>query len=314
MRSNTFVIMNPAAGGGRARRVQPLVADYLAQHGRPADFVESKGSEDIQQRAREAAGAGYQVVVALGGDGAFHHVVEGTFGLDVVLGFFPAGNGNDIAAGLGIPTDPIAAVESFLKSRPQPIDVLRATFLSEDSMHPRGPDEPRRAIYIGAGGMGLDAEAARLANGKFRSWPGVTRYVAGALWALTTFSPLHLEVQMDEQRWSGRVLLAAVANAPCYGSGFRIAPEAVMNDGWLDVTLVGEMPWPRLLEAIPVVLRSRDWRWDEVRRYRARRVTLRPDRPALVHGDGELLGEAPAEFEVLPGAIRVMVPPIPPPG
>ncbi len=82
-----------------------------------------------------------------------------------------------------------------------------------------------------------------------------------------------------------------------------------MNDGWLDVTLVGEMPWPRLLEAIPVVLRSRDWRLDEVRRYRARRVTLRPDRPALVHGDGEPLGEAPAEFEVLPGAIRVMMRP-----
>lgn len=309
MRSKILVIVNPAAGGGRARRVQPLIADYLTQQGRPADFIESRSSEDIQRRAREAATSGYRFIVALGGDGAFHHVVEGTFGLDVTLGVFPAGNGNDIAVGLGIPTDPIVAADSFLKSRPQPIDVLRATFLSEDSTRIGSPTEPRQAIYVGAGGMGLDAEAARLANIRFRRWPGVTRYIAGALWQLATFAPLRLEAEIDDERWTGRALLVAVANAPCYGSGFRIAPEAAMNDGWLDVTLVGDMSWLRLLEAIPVVLRSRDWRWDEVRRYRARRVVLRADRLALVHGDGELLGEAPAVFEVLPAAIRVMVPP-----
>ena len=308
MKRDALVIVNPVAGGGRACRAQPLIADFLAQQGRPADFVESKSSEDIQQRAREAAMAGYRFVVALGGDGAFHHVVEGTFGLDVTLGFFPAGNGNDIAAGLGIPTDPIAAAYSFLKARPQPIDVLRVTFLGEDAVHAGSSDEPRQAIYVGAGGMGLDAEAARQANTRFRRWPGVTRYIAGALWQLATFAPLHLEAKIDGEHWSGRVLLAAVANAPCYGSGFRIAPKAKMNDGWLDVTLVGDMPWPRLVEALPLVLRSEDWRWDEVRHYRARRVALQPDRPALVHGDGEVLGVAPAEFKVLPGAIRVMVP------
>jgi diacylglycerol kinase (ATP) len=113
---------------------------------------------------------------------------------------------------------------------------------------------------------------------------------------------------MDGTRWAGRALFAAVANATSYGSGVRIAPDAKMDDGWLNVVLVGEMKWTRLFQAIPIVLGSGDLRFDEVRRFRCRRAVLEADRPAMVHGDGEALGEAPAEFEVVPGAIRVMAP------
>ena len=114
---------------------------------------------------------------------------------------------------------------------------------------------------------------------------------------------------MDDETWRGRVLFAAVANAPCYGSGVRIAPSAKMDDGWLEVTLVQEMQLTRLLEAIPIVLRSGDIRWPEVRRYRCRRVKFQTGRPALVHGDGEILGNSTVEFEILPGAVRVALPP-----
>ena len=102
--------------------------------------------------------------------------------------------------------------------------------------------------------------------------------------------------------------LRPVANAPCYGSGIRIAPNAKMDDGWLEITLVREMPLLKLLEAIPIVLRSGDIRWPEVERFRCRRAAFLTDRVALVHGDGEPLGQAPVEFEILPGAIRVMAP------
>jgi diacylglycerol kinase family enzyme len=173
---------------------------------------------------------------------------------------------------------------------------------------PISDGEPRTAIFIGAGGLGLDAEAAQLANTRFRRWPGVTRYIAGALWARHNFRGLELEATLDDQSWCGQVLFAAVANAPCYGSGVRIAPAARMDDGWLEVTVVQEMPLARLLEAIPVVLGDGDIRWPEVRRYRCRHVTFKTDRPALVHGDGEILGESPVEFEILPGAAQIMLP------
>jgi diacylglycerol kinase (ATP) len=302
-----LVIVNPVSGGGRALRAQPLVAGFFEQRGLRADFVRSQSTNDLRERAAQGAAAGYRCIIALGGDGAFHHLVEGVFGSDVTLGFLPAGNGNDIAEALNIPKDPIAAADVFMKTEARPMDVLRARFASG-----------RTALYVGAGGMGLDAEAAGLANERFRHWPGVTRYLAGALWALARFPLLEVNATIstdsETAHWKGQILLAAVANAPCYGSGFRIAPGARVDDGLLDILLAGTMPWARVVEALPILLRTGDLRWNEVHRYRATRIRLEADRPALFHGDGELLGEAPVEVEVLPAAIRVVAPqPVPRP-
>jgi diacylglycerol kinase (ATP) len=297
MKPDTFVIVNPAAGGGRALCAEPEVASLLAQRGCRATFVHSKSSEDIRERATRAVAEGFQAVVALGGDGAFHHLVEGIRGKDVVAGFFPAGNGNDIARALGIPCDAVLAADAFLRGQPRAVDLVRVQFGDRSVAH-----------YMGAGGMGLDAAAAHLANTRFRAWPGVTRYLAGAFTIFFREPLLDVSVEMEAANWTGRALFVAVANATSYGSGVRIAPDAEMDDGLLDVVVVGDVRLLRLLEAIPIVLTSGDLRgFPEVTRYRSRRVSLRADRAARVHGDGEALGEAPAEFEILPGAIRVMV-------
>ncbi len=297
MKADTLVIVNPAAGGGRALRAEPLVRSYLATRGLSFDFSHSNSSEDVREQAARAAAAGYRYVVALGGDGAFHHLVEGVNGTSAIAGFFPAGNGNDIARALGIPEDTVQAADAFLHSAPRAIDLVRVRFRSGSTAH-----------YVGAGGMGLDAEAAHLANTRFNAWPGVTRYIAGAICAFFQEPSIELRADLEGVRWAGSARFVAVANAASYGSGLRIAPEAKMDDGWLNVVLVGEIAWTRLFEAIPILLTSGDLRFEEVLRYRCRRVTLQTIRPARVHGDGELLGESPAEFEVLPGAIRVMTP------
>jgi diacylglycerol kinase (ATP) len=296
MKADTFVIVNPASGGGRALRAEPEVASLLASRGCNAKFAHSKSSENVRELAARAAAEGFRAVVALGGDGAFHHLVEGIRGTDVMAGFFPAGNGNDIARSLGIPRDPVEAANEFLRGQPRAVDLVRVRFSDGSVAH-----------YIGAGGMGLDAEAAHLANTQFRTWPGVMRYLAGAFTIFFREPLLNVSVEMDGAGWSGRALFVAVANATSYGSGVRIAPQAEMDDGLLDVVIVGEVGLMRLLEAIPVVLTSGDLRgFPEVIRYRCRRLALRADRAARVHGDGEALGVAPAEFEILPKAIRVM--------
>jgi len=298
VKTETLVIVNPAAGGGRALRAEARVAKLLWMRGHTADFAHSKNSADLRQQAQQGARGGYRYVVALGGDGAFHHLVEAVHGTETVAGFFPAGNGNDIAADLGIPADPLDAAEAFLKSAPRAIDLIRAQF-----------GDGRMAHYIGAGGMGLDAEAAHLANTKFKGLPGVTRYLAGALWEFFQGGSIGLHAEIDGVAWDGRVLFVAVANSTRYGSGIRIAPEAKMDDGWIDVALVQEVKLTRLVEAIPIVLTSGDLRgFPEVQRHRCKRIVLRTERPAKVHGDGELLGETPVELTVLPQAVRVMTP------
>lgn len=297
MKDATLVIVNPGAGGGRALRAEPRIANFLAAHGHPAEFLHCKNSKDAENQARGAAQEGYRCVAALGGDGVFHHVVEGILGTKAVAGFFPAGNGNDIAKSLGIPCDPMKAANSFLHSEPRTVDLIRARF-----------DDGHVAHFIGAGGVGLDAEAAHQANTRFRKWPGLARYLAGAFWTFWHEPSFALQAQLDGVSWEGRAILAVAANGAMYGAGLRIAPEAKMDDGQMDILLAKEIGWGKLIVSVAILLRSGRVPFKEIERFRVHSAKFRADRALKAHGDGEVLGESPVEFEILPGAIRVMAP------
>ena len=299
--ARALVLVNPTSGGGTALRAQPAIEDYFRRQNFLADFRSTTSAENMRQLAADAASKGYSCVAAFGGDGAFHYVLTGAFGTGIAIGCLPAGSGNDIAMGLGLPLDPIDAAHLLAHGTPQAVDVLRARFPGNVTQ-----------IMIGAGGMGLDAEANQLATGKFRRVPGLLKYVTAALAALTTSQPLRVTAEMDDARWQGALLLAAVANCPTYGAGFRIAPAARMDDGWMDLTFVEDLPWTRIFEALLMLLRNGDLRWPQIHRFRARRIKLSADRRSPFHGDGEILGEAPVEIEVLPKAVRVIAPPLTP--
>jgi diacylglycerol kinase (ATP) len=290
-----LVLVNPAAGAGRAGRAAPLVKSYLATRGIRADFTAPESSAALRRRAERAVAEGYGVVAALGGDGTFHQLLAGALGTGITLGFLPAGHGNDLARGLGLPLEPIAAARTLARGTAMPKDVLRTRFADGTSI-----------VYAGAGGIGLDAEAAVLANGRYRHLPGAMRYVAGALAELGSFRPLEVEAELDGALLRARVLLAAVANGPCYGAGVRIAPEARMDDGRLDLALVAPLDWTEIAELLPRALTTGDIREPAVVRRQGRKLRLRTDRPARFHADGELAGDAPEEIEVLPAAVRII--------
>lgn len=288
----TLLLLNPVAGGGRARAAAPHVISLLRKRGVEVTLVESRDAAEIRSRAASAAAAGFRIVAVLGGDGALHHAVNGALTTGVDFALFPAGNGNDTARGLGIPLDPLAAAHAFLNGRSHRVDLLRARFASGATCH-----------ILSAGGLGLDGEAARLVSTRFHRLPGAARYVAAALWALASYKPISIEAEWDGGRWSGAVLLAAVTNGPSYGAGIQIEPAARMNDGILNVVLVRPLPLLRIIEALFILLRTGDLHWPEVQRIRARRVRLRPTSGcASFHGDGELPGDAPVEIEVAPDA------------
>ena len=295
--SRILVLVNPSAGRGRAGRVRPEVEAFLRGQAAAADFVVASDAADTRRRAAEAAAAGYTQVVALGGDGTFHQILNGAFGHDVVLGFLPAGGGNDIARALDLPADAVAAAHTLLHAPPRAVDVLRVRSANVSG-----------TLFIAAGGLGLDAEAARLANDRFRHLPGILRYVAAALTAFRDFGPFVLELEVDGVRSKATVLLIAVANSPSYGSGVIVAPDAKLDDGWMDLMLVAPLTWTQILDGLMLALRSGDIRWPEIRRMRARRVRLATDRAASFHGDGEILAEAPVEVELLPQAVRIIAP------
>jgi diacylglycerol kinase (ATP) len=273
------------------------VLDFFSRHGLAANAASSNSTVHLRDLAAKAIHDSYRDIVVLGGDGAFHHVAEASFGGDVTLGFLPAGSGNDIASGLGLPDGPLEAARVYLESKPRMVDAVRIRF-----------GDGRKVLCFGSGGLGLDAEAARLANGPLRWLPGAARYLVGALWKYLSFRPVALEAQIDGKQWSGEVLIAAVANVPNYGAGVRIAPEARANDGWLDLVLICKISWMRIAPVISAMLKTGQLRPDEIERIRARHVSFRTDRPVWFQGDGEVLGQSPLEAEILSDAIRVVAP------
>ena len=292
-----LVVVNSAAGRGRAAQARAPVEAYLRSQGVNVDFIATSDAADARRRAGAAAAEGYTHVVALGGDGTFHQILNGAFGQEIVLGLLPAGGGNDLARALDLPRDAVAAAHTLLHAPIRTVDVLRVR-----------PANGPSAYYIGAGGLGLDAEAARLANTRYRRFPGMLRYIAAALESFRKYRPFALDLIVDGVPTTAKVLLIAVANSPSYGSGVIVAPEAQIDDGWMDLMLVAPLGWNQIVDGLVLALLSGNIRWPEIRRLRARRISLAADRAAAFHGDGEILAEAPVEVEVCPLAVRVVAP------
>jgi diacylglycerol kinase (ATP) len=141
--------------------------------------------------------------------------------------------------------------------------------------------------------------------------PGRLRYVASALRALHGFESLQVRAEFPEGEIPSielNVLLAGVLNTPTYGAGLRLAPEAQISDGWIDVVFVDDLNLWGVLKLLPRLMHSGELRISEVKRIRAKRVKLTTSRPCMFHGDGEIIGPAPVEIEVVPRAVRMLAP------
>jgi diacylglycerol kinase (ATP) len=308
--SPALVFVNPLAGAGRAGRYLLKVRRAFEAETIPAEFVLTASATDLESRARAAIADGCPLLLAMGGDGTLQGLVNAAYGSGVVLGVLPAGGGNDFAAALGLPKDPVAATHATLNGQPREVDLLRA----------RTSDGCER-LYVGGGGVGLDVDACVYAAGIYRRLPGRLRYVASAVRAWLEFTQLNVQAEFpgsDEAAavaeaavitMQESVLLAGVLNAPSYGAGLRVAPGARVDDGWLNLSFVKSLGTREVLGLLPRLLIGGNLPPAHLKQKQARKVLLRTDRPCFFHGDGEILGPAPVEIEVVPGAVKVLAPP-----
>ena len=292
--------VNHAAGGGRAGAHLPQIRQFLEMHELPTEIVSTLRTEELEARARECIVTGHRLLMAIGGDGTFQGLANAAFGSDILISILPAGGGNDFAAALGLPENLIAAAEAVVCGRPRWVDLVRVRTA-----------DGRERLYVGGGGVGLDADAAGYAGGAYRQLPGRLRYVASALRALRGFEPLQVRAEFPESELpsiESKVLLAGVLNTPTYGAGLRLAPEAQINDGWIDAVFVDDLNLWGVLKLLPRLMHSGDLRIPEVKRLRAKRVKMTTSRPCMFHRDGEIIGPAPVEIEVVPRAVQVLAP------
>jgi diacylglycerol kinase (ATP) len=299
--SPDLLLLNPVAGGGIAKDAAPRVQQFAAETGWRVDFRLTTSAEDLAAQARAGVAAGYTRILALGGDGTFQQIVNAIgVGRNVVLGVLPAGGGNDLAQALGLPLDPVLAAKLLLDGEIRFLDAARV----------RTSDGNQR-LYLGGGGVGLDALAAQFAGGVYSNLRGRPRYLLSMVRALIGFHALQIRASIESEEnneWQADAFVVGVLNTPSYGAGLRLAPQAKLDDGMLDLVLVEDLPLVQILRVLPRLITHGELRTNRVRRQTFRRVRIETETPAKFHGDGEILGWTPVEVEVVPRAIRMLCP------
>lgn len=284
-------LVNPASGRGTGKAHLDRIRVLASRHG--AGLVVSRKVSDLAEQARRAAQDGVERLLVAGGDGTMHHAAQGLAGTDCALGVIPLGSGNDLAGTLGIPPDLEVAVERALKGEVRRMDLAR---LGE--IH-----------CISYAGVGFDSEVTRFANEvKFLRGPLI--YFYSVIHTLVTFVPPRMKVVWDGGEFDGRVMFTVVNNLPRFGGGMRIAPDARIDDGLLDLVIVREVPKSLLLSIFPKVYNGRHVGHPAVTIVRTRRAEITIDRTMTMYGGGEPLrsveaGE-PVAVEVVPGGLAVV--------
>ena len=302
------VIVNPTAGRGAGGRAIPEIRRLLDEHGVTFDLVETERPWHAAELAQQAAIDGYDVVVAVGGDGTANEVLNGLMaarseGVDsTALGVLCAGRGNDFAYGMGVPQDLASACRLLAQGARRRIDVGHVT----GGRYPEGR-------YFGNGiGIGFDAVVGFVAK-DMRCLSGFASYIAAVFKTVFLYYQAPLtEITLDEGTITQPSLMVSVMNGRRMGGGFMMAPDSAPDDGLFDLCIAHEVSRARIFGLIPHFIRGTQASQAPIRMARARRVVVTARRGVLpAHGDGETLSREGLQLtiELVPQALDIVCQP-----
>jgi YegS/Rv2252/BmrU family lipid kinase len=316
------LIVNPAAGGGRAGRVAPKAEQALRARGLTLRRRDTRDLDHAQELAAEAIALG-ETVVALGGDGLIGAIADRLRTLPgALLGVIPGGRGNDLARVIGIPDDADAAAAIIAGGHARPLDLGLVREIQADGGE-RAPSAnagddgagtveeatPGRA-FVGIASAGFDSDANRIAN-EAPAWLGQLVYAYGALRALLLWRAARFELELDPpgERRVFHGFSVGACNSKAYGGGMLAAPDALLDDGLLEVVVCERMSKLAFLtRVLPKIFKGTHVHEPEVHVFRARELELAADRPFTMYADGDPIGQLPVRVRALPAAVMLLTP------
>jgi YegS/Rv2252/BmrU family lipid kinase len=290
------IIVNPVAGGGKAKKLAPLAEKRLKEAGHKTQVFISGRQEESMKLAELAAKEGFEIIVACGGDGTVLEVLNGIKSTDAALGVLPWGRGNDVSKDLGLPQGVDGSIETLLNGKEVEVDAAGTG----------------GRLFLGVGGVGLDAQVA--VNGN--RWRKVLRsdfvaYELGAIVTILYYPPFPLELSLEGKlHLFENTFLVAVGNTSSYSRGMRILPHASFLDGKLDVCVVTSRSRFHLLKLFPTVFRGTHLKDPGIHYFQADQVNLRCLNGAKVYyfADGEIFGTLPTSFVIHPRKVKIILP------
>ncbi len=296
-----LLIANPTAGGGQGKRLAEEIHKRLVHAGAHCSIEVTAApghAETIARTALQRAGDDRSkrlCVVPCGGDGTTQEVVNALLNrpdAGGVLGLAPCGRCNDFASTFGIRPDPNQIVDLLLANQTRRVDVGRIN--------------DRYFCTIAA--MGFDAAVSRYVNDTRLPFAGTLAYVFGTLRVLLTFKPVTVRLKYDDSSFEGQLFLAASANTTSYGGRMRIAPNADITDGLLEVCLVSKLSRTGGLNLLQSVLRGRHTELTGVRFVRTPSLEIETAERQEVWADGEYVTDTPVKIEIVPRALEIVSP------
>jgi len=299
------LIVNPRAGRGRVLEKLPRIEQALRERELDHEVHLTEGRGDATRLARRAVDSGSGFVVAAGGDGTVHEVVNGlvhddaAVHADTVLGVVSAGSGCDFVRTFGLPADALGAVGRLVGHETRPLDVGKISCLAGDG-------RPAVRYFVNIAEAGLGGATARRAAG-LPAWLGTARYFFAFWLVLPPYRPCSARLDLDDEAvFEGRAVNVVMANCRFFGGGMHISPRSDPSDGALDVH-VYTGPKSDSFTTLPKVYAGRHLPHSNVVELKSTRFGLDAEKPLEIEADGETVGTTPATVEVLPGCLRLKV-------
>jgi diacylglycerol kinase (ATP) len=306
------VVLNPRAGRGRGGRSSAKLRSLLdaaverarAQGIDASCTVEETTCAGLAMRTGEklpgsasdiaarALAGGATRIAAAGGDGTVSEVANSLAGTGHPLAIIPMGTGNDLGRMIGLGANPEAGVDALFFGEPKAVDVARTG----------------RGVFVNAASFGFDAVIAHKVNNRVGDTVGLPAYLLSTMECLLKLKSHPLEIKVDGVVHKEDAILCAVANSRSYGGGLRIAPEASMTDGLLDVVVVRSVSALQLLVTLPRLFAGTHLSHPKVRHMRGRVVEVSSSEAVLAQADGEMMGQTPLTCEISPKSLILMHP------
>lgn len=297
------IILNPMADMGNAWRaandVRPIVTEYGY-----ADWSGTVYPTHATELARQAGEQGYEMVIAMGGDGTVHEVVNGLMQVPAerrpILGVVPVGSGNDFAHSIGISPRSDHALARALNGEPSSVDIGLMT-----------DENGRQEYFDNTVGIGFDA-VVTIRSHKLPLLRGFAMYLTAVLQTiLLNHQPVNMKITTETESWEQSSLMTVLCNGPREGGGFMVAPEAQNDDGILHFVMIAGCSRLTMFRLVPQVMNGTHGRFPQVKMGHCRKFSLTADRPLYIHADGEIYTSfgsnlRQASFEMLPNALRVV--------
>ncbi len=297
------LIVNPNADLGRAwmaaRDLRPIVEEFGG-----ADWAGTVYPTHATELARQAGEQGYQLVVAAGGDGTAHEVLNGLMQIPKErrpqLGLVPLGSGNDFSHAVGMPKEPLHALRQIFTGQPKTIDIVRL----EDNLG--------RVEYWGNTlGIGFDTTVT-IRSRRFRQFRGFLIYLVAVIQTiLLNHDAPRMQVQTDREQWDQEMVMLVLCNGGREGGGFRVSPQAVPNDGLLNYAGIQRVSRLMMFRLLPEVMRGTHARFRQVRMGEFTHMQVQSDRALYIHMDGEIFAGwgndvRTLRVDILPDEVQVV--------